>query len=106
MKIEPGWWGMGPGYILEYFCLWKRPQRPHFEPKTQMFDFSDPIFEKVIFDFSSQTLFLSHKSSNPCCTKCSYGPYGPFWCSVKNHQDMEKHYQNNEFWENGFLRFL
>ena len=106
MKIEPGWWGMSPGYILEYFCLWERPQRPHCESQNLNFHIFRPHFGNVHFDFSSQTLFLSHESSNPSCTKCSYGPYGQFWFSAKQLQDMETRYQKNYFWENMDLGFV
>ena len=33
--------------------------------------------------FSSITPFLDHIFSIPYCRKGSYGPYGPFWFSVK-----------------------
>ena len=49
--------------------------------------FGTPIFN---FQLSSITHFLSHKFQDPSCRICSYGPYGPFWFSVKNRPDMEK----------------
>ena len=49
MDLEPGWWGMSPGHILEYFCLWKRPQRPHFEPQNSNFRHFRPHYWKSHF---------------------------------------------------------
>ena len=43
--------------------------------------------------------YVSHKTSIPSCTKCSNGPYGPFWFSLKNRHDMETRYQKNGFGE-------
>ena len=47
MNIELGWWGMSPGYILEYFCLRERPQRPYFDAQNVDFHFSRPHFWKI-----------------------------------------------------------
>ena len=76
--MEPGWWGMSPEYILEYFRLWNDPETPNFDPQTVFFTPSTPIFENVTFYFSPLTHFFLYKSPNPRCTKCSCGPYGPF----------------------------
>ena len=35
--MEPGWWRMGPEYILENCWIWKQPKRPNFDPKTSIF---------------------------------------------------------------------
>ena len=98
MGIEPGWWRNGPEYILEH--VWSRvpPQQSNFEPPNLNFHFRDPIFENDIFYFSSKYPFLNHESLNPRCTKCSYGPHGPCWFSVKKRQDMEQRYQIHGFW--------
>ena len=48
-KIEPGWWGMSPGCILEYVCLWERPQRLHSESPNLNFHFFRPHFWKRPF---------------------------------------------------------
>ena len=45
---------------------------------------------------SSNTHFSSHTFQDLSCTKCSYGPHGPFWFSVKKWPDTVKRYQKNE----------
>ena len=50
------------------------PKRPFVLPPTS-------ILENVNFKVSSLTRVFLHESPNPCCTKCSYWPYGPFWFS-------------------------
>ena len=99
IKTEPGWWRMGPEYILEYFWIRNAPETPHFDPQT--FIFYSPstfFFENFTFYFFSLTHFFLYKSPNPRCTKCSHGPYGPCWFSAKKRQDMEKRYQKHDFW--------
>ena len=72
MNIEPGWRGMSPGYILEYFCLRKRPQRPNFEAQNLNFHIfrphlwkrpfwlfvPNPLFESRIFKSTLYKMFL------------------------------------------------
>ena len=43
------------------------------------------FFEIFNFQFSSITHFFNHKFQDPSCRICSYGPYGPFWFSVKKN---------------------
>jgi hypothetical protein len=74
MGIEPGWCRIRPGYILKYFWSREQPQKHHFESQNLRFLIFRTPLENVDFDFLSQTDFLSHKSLNPRCTKCSYGP--------------------------------
>ena len=64
----------------------------NFGPQNWIFIF----FENLKFQCSSKTQILSHKFQDPSCRKCSYGPHGPLWFSVKIRLDMEKRYQKNE----------
>ena len=48
MKMEPGWWRMGPEYILEYVRLWNDPETPHFDPQTYIFYSPQPRFSKKL----------------------------------------------------------
>ena len=63
-----------------------------------IFDFS-MFSTSLFFQFPSKPHFLSHKFGDPSCRKCSYGPHGPCWFSVKNRRDMEKRYQKHIFEE-------
>ena len=78
--------------ILEVILVLKSTSKVKFGPRNWNFQF----FENVNFQVSSKTHFLSHKFQDPSCRKCSHGPHGPFWFSVKNRLDMEKRYQKNE----------
>ena len=100
--IYGNWAGMVADLSRMYFrtFLVSKPtsKTPCWVPKPN-FLFSNPIFENVIVYFSSKFQFWSHKPLNPSCTKCSYGPYGPFWFSVNKCNYMEKRYQKTGFRE-------
>ena len=49
--------------------------------------------------FSSITPCFHPKFPNPYCRKGSYGPYGPFWLSVKMWTWSVKSIENQLFWE-------
>ena len=66
MRIEPGWCRMDPEYILKYFCIWKRPKRPHFESQNLNFHFFRLHFRKCHFLLFLQIqLFESQISKSP-----------------------------------------
>ena len=65
------------------------------------------IFFKIFkFQFSSKTHFFNHKFQDPSCRICSYGPYGPFWFSVKKGRDIEKCYQKFQNWEKSLFEII
>ena len=68
MKMEPGWWRMGPEYILEYFWIWKRPKRPHLGRKSRR------ILWNCCFLLGRKPVFL--KASG--CVSC-IGPPAAFF---------------------------
>ena len=66
MKIEPGWWRLGPEYILKYFCIWKRPKRLNFESQNLYFHFFRLHFRKChVLLFLQIQLFESQISKSP-----------------------------------------
>ena len=56
------------------------------------------------FQFSSKIHFLDHKIQDPSCRIDSYGPYGPFWFSVKKGRDMKKRHKKIKIGKSHFLR--
>ena len=80
--IHGNWVGMTPErsrILLKVILVLETASKVDFGPQSRFFSF----FKTFIFQFSSKTHFLNHKFQDLSCRICSYGPYGPFWFSVK-----------------------
>ena len=79
MEIEPGWLRNKSEYLK------KKDFGSEIKLKNQFWT-PKPIawfFETLNFQCSPKKYFLSHTFQDPSCRKCSYGPHGPCWFSVK-----------------------
>ena len=81
--------------FLKVILVLELASKVNFGPQNWNFQF----FEIFNFQFSSITHFLSHKFEDPSCRICSYGPYGPFWFSVKKWFWYVNFHQVSTFWE-------